>query len=349
MKHYVQAALGILFLAIVLAGCPTPYVLGTTDLKSQTLTYYAPDFLSMAADGHSNITVVFDSTGKAGTYEMQDFSLSYATAAAVGDYSKQTWFQTGGAKGTFTYDPSTLILKATHSQFYLPTTGAVRLASGNYAAADFSYQDIKYSFNPVPDSATKTESWTVSITQDQMRWAYPKSGTDGTTWVSQYAANTSTTTGANTNTDVNTYTETWVIKAASVSETTSNVDTNTPSGSTATVTTKNTDNEYSVTRFFVNGQKTGTMAFSDAWKQSNSVAFELAQTSYAEVGYQGATAPAAPTVSPATGTGVTGTRYTMPWYFINDNPSTVVDAFTNMGSFIVWTSPWTSSRNLATR
>jgi hypothetical protein len=108
-------------------------------------------------------------------------------------------------------------------------------------------------------------------------------------------------------------------------------------GTTTTTTHTQSTNTYSIFKTFISGKDTKDMTFASMWKKGNTVSFEGQQTGNVQIKYTGATAPAAPTVDPTTGTGLTGTFGTPPYYLINNVPSSSPQGFdlANMGSYVM--------------
>jgi hypothetical protein len=324
----------VLLAAAILTAC-TVFTFSANDLKGKTLTYY----ITMgggSVNGHDFTTLVFDNSGAAGTFEMAMFTNDFATQAAVtsGKYSDRTWFQDQGMKGTFTYDPKARKFGATASTTYYPNSSASRMTNGNYAAADYSYQDVKVMFSPAT-SASMVISSNYEINQDSLYYVYlPGSATNS--WVNTMVQTITTTVSGVTSTSTQTWTDALTVSSGSLAEDYLTVATT--SGSTTTTSNSEDTYSYSILKQFIIGSEDKpSETFADVWKKGNSVSFQVAQTEYDEIQWSTAK-PAAPTVNATTGNGVTGTRFTPPYYYI-DKASTSTSTFnlTNAGDYIMFT------------
>jgi hypothetical protein len=355
MKIWIKGALLLVIVAAVLTAC-SPFVFTSSGLKGKTLTYYmgfdpqvTTPFTSGSyyPTGHDNTVLTFDNTGTAGTFTTQTFTFNFPTAAAVtsGNYTDKTWYQVDGWQGTFTYDPKTMILAATYTKEYAPTSGAAALSTGYFAQSDYSYQDLKTVENMSAYSETDTMS--MLITQDNLNAVY-SAGTAADSWVSTNSTNvTSTPTGSTTATTIDkTDPTTFTVSSGTIVANEHKVTTTTVGSGTPSTTTMDTTTTYSISKYFLVGGDTGTKSFTDVWKKKNTVSFAGDQTKLVDIGYTGSTAPTAPTPSTSTGKGLTGGPWvspnsssnTMPYYYIDNgtypalSPAQVT--FTNMGDYI---------------
>jgi hypothetical protein len=326
----------VLLAAAILTAC-TVFTFSANDLKGKTLTYFVVlGGTSMSSNGHDFMTLVFDSSGAAGTFEMAGFTNDFATQAAVtsGKYTDKTWFQDQGYKGTFTYDAKARKFGPTVTTVLYPNSTASRMTNGNYAAADYSYQDVKVMFAPAT-SASLTMSANYEINQDSLYYVYMP-GSAANSWVSTTVQTMTTTMSGVTSTSTTTSSDTLTVASGSLTEDFQTV--LTTSGSTTTTSNSEDTYSYSILKQFLIGSEDKTSeTFADVWKKGNSVSFQVAQTEYDEIQWSTAK-PAAPTVNATTGNGVTGTRFTPPYYYIDKaSSSTSTFNLTNTGDYIMFT------------
>jgi hypothetical protein len=345
MRHLFKGIAIASVLTVVLASC-NPFIFKANNLKGQTVVYYV-DFLSMTGfgaavdntfgvtNGHDNTSFTFDSTGKAGTFATARYTFGLATQAAVtsNKYTDKTWFQNNGLSGSFTYDPDKSMLVLTPTRAYAPNPTATPMTNAQIAAADYSYQDLKTVDGYDAESGSTTA--TVQLTQDGMNMVYV-AGSAANTWVATSGSTQSITVGSVTTTDTVTTTETMTVVDGTITDDLVSTDVYND-GTTTTTTHTQSTNTYSIFKTFISGKDTKDMTFASMWKKGNTVSFEGQQTGNVQIKYTGATAPAAPTVDPTTGTGLTGTFGTPPYYLINNVPSSSPQGFdlANMGSYVM--------------
>jgi hypothetical protein len=352
MKHLVKPIALAAVALFALAAC-SAFTYTANDLKGKTLTYYVDfsDFPKTSANGHDNTVLVFDATGTAGAITVANYTNDFKTAAdyATGDYTKKAWFQTGGSKGTFTYDPDTMTFTTTIDTVYLPALTSTAIHDSIHPAADYSYQllDTYYTaaFGQTHTGMTYVSTFPIQLTADTGNYAL-RAGSAANTWVSTIAQSQSATVNgvfqsmAMTNDMTNTITDGSMVSYAKYTFT----DT---SGSTVSTDYEEDTTTYKIAHAFIVGQDdTAGETFADVWKKGNTVTFQFEQTGYTEIGYA-TTAPAAPTVG-TNGTGLTGVRYTDPWYYIDNNVQDAgAQTLTNNGDYLVLTaSTLAASRNL---
>jgi hypothetical protein len=352
MKHLVKPIALAAVALFALAAC-SAFTFTANDLKGKTLTYYVDfaDFPDAMANGHDNTVLAFDATGKAGTITIANYTNDFKTAAdyATGDYTKKAWFQTGGTKGTFTYDPDTMTFTATIDTAYLPALTSTAIHGGIHPAADYSYQllDTYYTaaYGQTYTGKTSTRTFPIQLTADTGCFAL-KAGTAANTWVGTMGYGDSETINGVINSHSEYRAITYTITEGSmVSYTkTTVVDT---TGSTVDTGYVEITSTNAITHAFIVGKDDAAdEAFADVWKKGNTVTFQTEQTGYTQIGYT-TTVPAAPTVG-TDGTGLTGTQWIFPWYYIDNRvQNAYAMTFTNNGDYLVLTSSTLdASRNL---
>jgi hypothetical protein len=129
------------------------------------------------ANGHDTSTFTFDKTGGAGTFEITGYTYGYAdqTAVTSNDYTKKSWYQNSGYKGTFTYDAKTMQLVTSITDFYEPKSTASPMTNGSYAAADYAYESYTDLVSAQNGGATVTgasvsTTMQVALTQDSAKY-----------------------------------------------------------------------------------------------------------------------------------------------------------------------------------
>ena len=346
MKIWTKGALLLVIVAAVLTAC-SPFVFTSNSLKGKTITYYtgfdpnvtpARSYNASAGNGHDNLVLAFDSTGTAGTFTTQTFINNFPTAAAAtsGKYTDKTWYQVDGWKGTFTYDPKTMMLAMTYTQEYAPSPNTTALSTGFYAQSDYSYQDLKTVEGMSAYSETDTMS--MMVTQDNLDSVY-NAGSAADTWESVNTTKVSSTPSGSTTATVTETTDpiTYTVTSSTITQNEHKVTTVTVGSGSPTTTTTDTTYTFTVNKFFIVGGDTGSTTFTKAWKKKNSVTFQGDETKLVDIGYTGSSAPAAPTPSTTTGYGLTGGPWsypnsssnTMPYYYIDNR----VDAWASLGGY----------------
>jgi hypothetical protein len=335
MKHTPKLIALVAIALLALASCNV-FVFSTNDLKGKTVTYYFDYFGS--SNGHDTTTLVFDDTGKAGTFTTAAFTYNYATAAdyATGDYSKRSWFQNNGQQGTFTYDPDTSLFSITINSYYAPAATATYIYGSVYAAADYSYQDIDAIYSTTGLTYTNsadTYSTVAQLNADNILSIYVAGATDGT-WLMTRSNGWTRTVNGTTSSSTGATTETLTVSEASFLQDSVTVNTSV-AGASTTVTNYEEISTYAINHFFLVGQDDKTdAAFTDVWKKGNTVTIQYERTQYDEIEWTTAK-PAAPTVAVSTGEGTTGTYGTAPYYYIDKNVSGGYSmSITNAGDYI---------------
>jgi len=341
MKHLPKLIALAAIALFALAACSN-FTYSASDLKSKVITYYV-NMMTQSANGHDYSVMTFDSTGKAGTLEVDMYEHGWATTtlAATGDYSTQTWVLAGGFKGTFTYDPDTFTLTATMTNIYTNTTAATYIGNGIYSA--FEWVDLDTYFTRMSGytatGASYTGSMNVRLTADSIN-PILSAGTVADTWVSKgsytqgYTANSIAFAGGSTTTT------TWTIPSTGTSITKDYVEVTTQTINTTTTTdTYEEITNYSINKAFIVGAEDKTdETFSDIWKKGNAVTLMADRTKYSELEYIGTTVPTAPTVPATSTSATTGTYGTAPYYYIYTGVGTATFNLTNVGTYIIDTS-----------
>jgi len=277
-----------------------------------------------------------------GTITIANYTNDFKTAAdyATGDYTKKAWFQTNGAKGTFTYDPDTMTFTTTIDTAYLPALTSTAIHGSIYPAADYSYQLLDTyntaAYGQTFTGTTSTSTFPIQLTADTGYFAL-KAGTAANTWVGTMGYSE----GATVNGVINSYSQslalTYTISEGSMISYAKTTEVQT-TGSTVDTGYVESTYTYTVNHAFIVGKDDAAdEAFADVWKKGNTVTFQAEQTGNTEIGYT-TTVPTAPTVG-TNGTGLTGIQGTFPWYYIDNRvQNAYASTLTNNGDYIVITN-----------
>lgn len=299
MKRVSIALLAIL-VAMILGSCSEPFDIA--DLGGRTLVYYS----SMGDDynGHDHGTFTFNEAGDGGDVEMLSFDYDYPTAEAeaAGLVAGKTWFQTGGSRGTFTYDAATGLATMTMTHGY-----ELKADATTEYEADFEWRTLLsiYQEDTSPDitAVTMTMASTVAINQDNVVQVYFADGDNYTSTMTQAMTMVS---GDDSFSQVMRMSDTLSLGATAVTKT-AVMDitmTDVVDGGAPTVEHMVETERYVYT---VNGTYeiggTGT-EFAKIWKVGKGVTFDLTRTEYSNIVDDTVdAAPEAPVVDPATGIG----------------------------------------------
>jgi hypothetical protein len=322
---------------LVLCGCGMP-TLSSGSLADQTMTYttaYLGTDSSYVPNGHDTISFIFDSTGRAGTFEETDYYYGYSTQADVTAdvYANSVWFQNGGFKGTFTYNSATCSLSMSVTEQYAPKAGATPIIVGPpdiYAAASYEYQAIATVFGT--EKARYDYSTNMMFTVDSLQ---PVLRSNAAAWQATSVTSMTRDIAGVLTSEVATTVTTATITADAITANQNTTDVVTASG-TSTTTTTAIEASYTVLKFSLIGQSdTAGLTFANAWKYGNEVSFQLNMTHLTYIGYEGDTAPAEPAVDPATGTGMTGLLGIVPFYYVSTTVTPAIMEYAHQGSYIV--------------
>lgn len=323
-------------LGVLLCGCGMP-VFTSTNLADRTITYYT---LVLGAsnpyvpNGHDTTSFLFDSTGRAGTFEEKAYTFDYATQADVTAdvYANTTWFQDAGFKGDFTYAPDLSTLTMTVGQVYTYTAGASPMTNGKYAAADYAYEDIATAYG-TPDAVFKISANEI-LTVDSLLQVIPR-GAAASTWEGNASCTYGAMAGGFPFQQAATIVQTVSITDSAISVTTTTVSLMTISGTTTKTTTID-QNDYAVINYFLIGQSdTPGESFANVWKYGNKVSFQLNRTYSAHIEYTGDTPPTAPSVDPSTGHVETGVVGSGTCYNIDVRVAPETLSYSHQGSYII--------------
>lgn len=337
MKRYLKLLSVLAIGVMVLAACNV-FTYSNSDLQGKVITYYAT-FGSGSPNGYDNTVLTFDSTGKSGTFESQSFTHNFATQSAYtsGKYTDKTWFQNGGAQGTFTYDADTNALSLTATSEYGPKKGAVALNGASlYAAADYSYQDLNTyfanSYGTTVTGASMSMSATISLNADKGYLVYAQ-GSASNSWVTTMSTSLAATIAGTAYSSAMNNTDTLTISDGTIVEDDLGVFTTTIGSTTTKSTSEYIYNNTILHQFIVGQDDKSDETFSDVWKKDNAVTFQVQQNKGTEINYTGNTPPTAPTVDPTSGTGYTYVDASNN-YWIDQNVYTDQYDLTNKDTYI---------------
>jgi hypothetical protein len=340
MKHLPKMIALVAIALLALASC-NAFVFGTNDLKGTTLTYSMDLLNGSAMNGHDTTTLVFDDTGTAGVFTTALYTYDYATAAdyASADYSKKSWFQNGGRQGSFTYDPDTGAFSVTIDSDFLPAVGSTPIYGGVYAQADYSYQDLDtYNTASSPGTTYTNTAYVfgsvVEINADQILARY-NAGADGT-WIASSTNSSTITINAVTFSSSTASTATITFTDGSFTYDVVSVDAITSGTSTTTVNIEDIHSYALLKASSVGKDDEQDAAFTDIWNKGATVTIQIEQTQRDYIWWSDTKPATAPTVSPTTGTGTSGSTSSLPYYFIDKNHYTPeVWTVTHTGDYIV--------------
>jgi hypothetical protein len=314
-------------IAVCLVGCAQPFDL-TSNLGGKTLTYNQTD--TYGAVGMDTTTFKFNASGNAGEFEISTYSFGFATQAAMdsGAYADQSWYRTGGERGTFTYDSSSFLLVRTTTEAF-----AKKPAASTSFADDYALEPLKDSYGSDCSESSRVRSLPVIFTQDSYRLAYALKGDswgyEADTQEAQIIAGTP-----------HTYEYAYAFSIALTAKRTESITEITVTDKTGNdaPTVKHTkyDGTYTVDRFYEVGGTTEGESFEKIWKKGNTVCFDLTQDSYRSIMYFGDTPPAEPSVDPVTGYGATGSTSSLPYYSLSyQKNSGGKNCYENHGTYII--------------
>ena len=309
-KRLMVTGFALLIAALSLWGCKPSLWLSERDVRGETITYITE------SNGKDYVTYTFDETGMAGEYETGDFDWDYPTEEAYngGKHTDKKWVMTEGQKGTFEWDPETLLMTKTLSQAWGVADGATPIYSGitgdHFAEEDYQWQDLKYGIiGPSAgddDSASIVREFYFIPNADNPELEIMKRIEEGSNSWEYYFKNTVTKTEAGVTTT--TYTEIKMITeiaATAVTWSSEMVNYEKVGNAEPDVTTNIEEKEYSVIDIFSVGEETGDKKFEDIWKEGNEASLLLLQTRRTIIKYTDGTQPAKPDVDPDTGIGET--------------------------------------------
>jgi hypothetical protein len=295
-------------MAVCLVGCAQPFDL-TSNLGGKILTYNQTD--TYGAVGMDTTTFKFNASGNAGEFEISTYSFGFATQAAMdsGAYADQSWYRTGGERGTFTYESSSFLLVRTTTEAF-----AKKPAASTSFAEDYAFESLKDSYGSGCSEASRVRSSLCLFTQDNMR---SPAMARGDSW--EYKAEThesqSISGVVHTYDYVYLYTNTVTAKKA---ESKADMTVTNKNGSDAsTVQHTVMDWIYTVDRIYEIGRTTEGEDFEKLWKKGKTVCLDITQDSYRMIMYIGDTPPAEPIVDPITGIGSTGSMSSLPYYSLS--------------------------------
>jgi hypothetical protein len=352
MKKRMGWAVLILACSTLLAACAAPYVFDVNGLKKKVLTYYTNLMSTFGYGstqyGHDKLTLTFDSTGLAGTFDQQAYSFDFADQAAVtaGNYSNKTWFQYAGARGQFTYDPKTFAFTATLAKVYSPNAAAIPMSNGDISASDYSYNDPATIVSVSASSGSAIWEGPMLITQNNIHSIFLAGSTpDMWKWTGKETIKWSM--AGVSNAEITETTRSIIVTSDSITR--DNLFVTTDTIGLASPVTYTTEYKYGcpILTTFLAGEATGDKKFDAIWVKGKTAVFQCQQTEYVEIGYTGNAVLIAPTVNPTTGIGLTGIRYVRPWYYKNNQVSTGSYTLTHGGTYCYFgAADQSSSRSL---
>jgi len=334
MKRKLTAMAALLAMALVALGLGS-CSLFTPDayaLMGKTFVYYSNG-------GHDTKTYVFDASGKAGAYveDNQEFRWTSHTDYNV-DPATKKWRSTGGAKGTFTYDPVKYDYVETPTQKFVPTVSPVAVGDGSYE----KYEWVSVLNDQIrnTDSATTAYSKTIDTTKvftvdNDENSAFAL--LSGSVWANVSTTTTTKTVNGKNYLEVIKVTESYDINASNINysakkETTSSLDGTAKDPTYLTLLNANT-----VNRWLGLGETPDLPDWGQSWKDGKKVTFWCDQTKSSLCEYSGTTAPAAPSLTPVDPSGiyVTGNEFTKQYYKVNTNPVASSFTFEHHGFYIL--------------
>jgi hypothetical protein len=322
---------------LLLSGCNSGWVTvldSTRELKGKTFIYYYNNS-DGSSNGHDYMKYEFNEDGTGGDFEMAEFSYGYPTAAAEGDYRKQEWYQTGGRRGSFTYDPEAKTSAVTLTEVYsLKDSGLTGYRD------DYAWRDVKY--DVIGLGAAESDTASVSyqsvgiFTEDNLPRTAIRTSETSNDWEFKLGVTTTKTVGGETTTTEQNETTTYTVASTGITKKYVRIVTETTGSTTTTETIKETE-EFSILKKFPQGESHEDPAFEDIWKEGSTVTFETDRNYYTYIYYVGDSEPNAPSVSQTTGIGgeMDGTA---PDYYINQNGGNEETfTFTHLGDCLTLT------------
>lgn len=158
-------------------GCSGGGIFITPASQKDALTYI------IGSNGRDSVVFTPASTGgNTGTYIISRYSYAWPTSTTYnsgsGNYTAKTWYQTGGTKGSYSYDSTKMLLTLTTTQLYRVEDSAYAAnaspAQGVYFETDYSWIDFSDVDSTAgwaknnPDAYTQTQSFTAAFTQDNL-------------------------------------------------------------------------------------------------------------------------------------------------------------------------------------
>lgn len=341
MKRLLVLTMVVVMVACFI-GCGTGYFVSPDSLK-EAIVYL------IGANGYDNITFTpSEDTELSGTYQVETYSYNYPSEALsdTGLHTNKEYFQTGGRRGTYTYDAETMELTLTTDEVYRLTDAAV--TAGTEWEVDYNWLELEEADNVETwaENYVQTETFTAAFTQDNLLGGISN-------LLGEYSLEDLLGISLVYVKDADATTETWI---ASGSRTLVNGDqisesftfvfdytdpenmtldyehdyTETPNGA-ASADIIHYDYNYSISleHFFIAGQLTGDTTIANAWVKDNILTLKGTATSQVIRSWTGSTAPTEDSVSvdDATGVGIYPTTESIP------EPG---DGSTDGGEGIVW-------------
>lgn len=320
-------ATAVVAIALIVCSCAEPYDM-TGVLKGKTLVY--------SSGPSTKDTYVFAADGKSGTYAGERYTYKYPDAASEGDYTKKAWVRTGGSKGTFTYDPKTLEIVFTFTHQYSKIPGATTSYAADYK--EYALLDYEKAWDPETTAVTSTRRRRLLFNQDSIAYAYFPSGTDQ--WVFSESSSYIYTRNGIIYSYSDSNTERLTVSRSAIATSGAFDSESKTDASITEARHKRYDTTYSVYAAYRLGDTKVGEAFADIWKKDGVVTFRCNQASYVHKEWEGATEPAAPSVSAATGKGESGSEGSDPlnYYLIDMNAYQKTINLQHFGDYIAYFS-----------
>ncbi len=286
MKRILTLLIVALTLAAITISCAVPFDM-TKNLKNQIITY--------SGGNNSEAIYAFNATGTAGTFEYKSFTYMWETQAlaTAALYSTKAWVQTGGNKGTFTYNLSTHEITQTRTEVYSNRANGVAVP---YA---YSYKTYAAAYGGSGYTISVTQN--VLFTQDALAMVFVGEGP----FVYTYKYSETSTEPGNEYTYTDTQTTRYAISATGIDLAETEVEVLAEGAAAAETTTTISNITFAVSDVYRQGSTDVKESFSDIWKNGNKATFRANQTKKETIKYTGSAAPTAPAVSTTTGTGRT--------------------------------------------
>lgn len=302
----------LLIAALSLSGCRPSLWLSERDVRGETITYITE------SNGKDYITFAFDETGRAGEYETGSFDWDYPTEEAYnsGKHTEKKWIMTGGEKGTFAWDPETLLMSITLNQAQGVAHGATPIYSDisgdHFAEEDYEWRDIKYRSDVIGPSAGDDDEAAVvrefyfvpNIDRPELE-IMKRTGEESSDWVYYVKQTVTKTESGVTTVEYIESATTLTITDGEVMIQNETVHSKQVGDAEPEIMVNIEEKEYTVTDVFLVGGESEGKSFEQLWQEGNEVSFLLTRTKRTSIKYTDGTPPEKPTVDPNTGIGET--------------------------------------------
>jgi hypothetical protein len=358
MRNTSMNRIGLVFATAMCAflgfwSCEPPFDL-TGNLGEKDLVYYRTPFTSQG-NGRDSTEFKFNAAGDGGTYTIccQNLGFADAAASANGTYADKSYFQDFGMRGTFTYDPGSLIVTFSCDEIYAqksttPTAyaadyewkGLTRvLQEGDFFTVSLwlRLDTVKFSGLPTDifDSAVATFKADIAFNQDNMLMVCLP---DGEAWTNAKVFNMTYNTNGTACTMKYEKSVTYHIGDKTFSEDSRGHSATIDASGSYDLTTIDRNN-FTVNGAYEIGKTDDAATFANMWTAGHKVSFALLGSSYEGLHYFNGVVPEKPVVDPVTAIGLTGTKdSSSDYYSITPMPSSSQKAIRNFSrteSYIV--------------